>query len=479
MKTKKTINRYSAILKYISNSDVFKGIFLITIVIAFYGSNVITSGTEGLNVALLRPFSHNFFNLFLLMLFFILTFYTCFSFKKLTFYEIRFQDKKKYLLELLKVVLLVNFYYLLIFALVFTSFLLLNKGFDFKKNEYFYSIKIEHYAFFYLVRYIILLMMYSLILVFLQLLLKYKYIFLILIIMLFGFFEPPSFMSGLAINFQFFLWRYFQTISYPSFMIEVKYSLYFLLLVASFIIFLGFIYLKIYKRFNFKYIFRSDFSHLLQHKKHVLLMWIVVPIVVFIFASGQESVERIMKTSLGIGIGKEFDVLRITVYLFFLSISIFLIMELFLKDLKKNISLIFTRMKLEDWYITKLFSLLTITFLLKVVSYLILMGLIFSFKWLKADFYSTMLILFMTDYISTIAIQMVVLLIYMIFNVSNVFKFIAVLLTIVFIRLYSLLMINQSKYILNIAKITIVILLINYFVFKLKNRYILQNVGGV
>jgi len=478
---KKTIHRYTAFFRYISNTQIFKALYFVALIIAFYGGYALVSNVDNLKGAIFFPFTFNYFNLFFFCLFCILTIYTCSCFDQFNFYIIRMETKRKYIIELLSIVLFVNLIFLIMFLLLFIAFAILSQGITLEAVKYFYGITIGQYAMFYLLRYFAFLFLITAIVALFHVMFKSKFTIFIVGFILSGFFISTEFMEMEIVGFQWLPWKYFATIHYESFTKEIIFSLVYLINIVILTAMVLYSYLNLQKLRRSKYILINDISYLWNKRKHVLMSWLIVPVVALLFVNFKNyySLIDLVNSSMGIGINSDSSMLSIIVYLFFLSLSIFLVLDLFLKDLKGNLALIFMRMKLSDWYVNKIMVLSLFVLFMKLVSYLIIFLLIIIFKGIYGYLNFNIVNILLTDFMSTVMIQLVSILVYIVFSFPARYKLIAIIGLLLFIGLYIYILPNIFDWILFMAIICILLFIISYSIFKNKNKSILQNVGGI
>lgn len=146
------------ILNYITSTDRFKLLFGIGIIIAIYASFVLSASTDNFIDSVFMAFQFNIFNVILFALLFFNTQNTCVVFEnQFSFYIVRLKNKKNYIKEVVKNIIICNLFYLFIFFLFYFSFLLLLKN-DFSVHSYMsYNISNLIYLIYYIIYYIILL----------------------------------------------------------------------------------------------------------------------------------------------------------------------------------------------------------------------------------------------------------------------------------------------------------------------------------
>lgn len=156
----KTHNTYHT-LNAISKGEWYKSIYILTLMLAFYGGIILSANTESFTEATLVAFQFPFFNLLVFALFFLNTLYICVTFNQdFSFYIIRLGNKRKYILNLLKLIIIASIFHLLIFLMLYSMFLNLSHFGNFAiKNYFHYSVTNLVYLIFYLSRYFLILLL--------------------------------------------------------------------------------------------------------------------------------------------------------------------------------------------------------------------------------------------------------------------------------------------------------------------------------
>ncbi len=214
-------------LNYITSTERFKIIFVISIIISLYGGVVLGTSSSNYADAILKCFRFYLYNIFIMALLFLNTLNTCSIFdKKFGFYAIRLKNKKNYLKEVIKTTLFVNMFFLLIFFLLY--FISLN-FFNFGKFGVYqyqnYNVNNFVYMLFYMIRYVFVSMMICSISALIFINFKEKITILFNFLFLIGFMSPTLF--SINRNFSFSPWHYMTSINYPSFLTEISCSLMF------------------------------------------------------------------------------------------------------------------------------------------------------------------------------------------------------------------------------------------------------------
>lgn len=236
--------RWMSIGQYVSSSHKFKTIFLLLIFLAIYA--VLAAGGNGgeyqasIIDSALTILSFNIFNIIFFALLWKNTVDVCTLMNtKFDFIIMRLQSRKKYILFVLKYVLLMNILFMVLFAILYLSINLFIPSKNFMIADYeFYGISNMQYFPFFLFRYVSISLLLSVIFALLYLNFKKKSIWMILLVIA-GFLVFPIQFSVHS-TFSLFLWTYFCPIAYESFYREVLYSILYLLVLLAITFGLGF-----------------------------------------------------------------------------------------------------------------------------------------------------------------------------------------------------------------------------------------------
>ena len=470
----KTHNTYQ-ILNYFASTDRYKIILILTIILCLYGSFAL-----GLNVtftsSILNTFMFDIFNIFMFLILFVNTLNICTTFdNEFSFYIIRLNNKKRYIKELLKNVLIFNILHLIIFFLIYFTikcFMTYELGsYTLYQN---YNISNNLYLIFYLGRYIILGLLFCVIesLIYINFKTKIVCIFNSLFIM--GFLLSSS--SDMIFNkFLNFPWSYYNNIKYSSFSMEVLYScIYILILVIISFLLYKFIFKKKETINNIRYIFFTDTLYLLKKRKGILLLFLLFPIVTaFINVNIDIPFINIINTSMGTNIIlKEIGPLEICMYLLNIGIIAFLITDLFIRDIKYNLDNIFLRTNILTWFVNKVIIFLMFSFILKILQYsLVVIILLVNNK----VFDNNVIYLMLTDYFYTSLIGFIFLLMYILFVTLNKAKILPIIGGIILIIILPKSIWSLKCYIFYMIIILILIITIISKIIKNKNKKIFEN----
>lgn len=224
---KNKLHNQLQILNYISSTDRFKVIFIMTVVLSLYGSIILSAGTKNIIDAIYIPFQFEIFNILMFSLILLNTLNTCTVFNEdFSLYIIRLKTKNNYIKEALKNVIILNLFYLLLFFLLYFSILYVYKFGNIQIYSYsYYGISNLSYIIFYLARYVVISILISSISTILYVNFKNKITLALDSLFLVGFMITHA---SVKENFTLIPWSYFNGTIYDSFMKEVSFTILFL-----------------------------------------------------------------------------------------------------------------------------------------------------------------------------------------------------------------------------------------------------------
>ena len=162
-----------------------------------------------------------------------------------------------------------------------------------------------------------------------------------------------------------------------------------------------------------KYIFYNDLDYLFQKRKNIIIMLLIIPLLVLPLNLMVGNALGILKMTMGLNILKNSSgIIEITMFLFNLSFTIFLAIDLYIKDIEYNLENIFLRLKPSSWWIKKTSLFMTMMLLLKIFQYSLLTFALIIFN---IEIVTTNIVLLLVcDYLYIILLQFLFLLIYII-----------------------------------------------------------------
>lgn len=227
------------ITNYITTTERFRLLFIIGVFISFYGSAILGGSIDNIVDSSFIAFQFSIYNIILFTIIFFNTLNTCSIFEKnFNFYTIRLKNKKNYCNEMIKNVIAINCYYILLFLILFFTFMILFNGFNIEIHNYLnYSINNFIYLIYYLIRYILLSLFVSVISALIYL--NYKTI----ITMLFNFIFLIGFIAfatnlnpkeNININ----IWKFFSAETFGNFTLDITSTLALIIVMQIIIIFI-------------------------------------------------------------------------------------------------------------------------------------------------------------------------------------------------------------------------------------------------
>lgn len=226
------------IIDGITKTTRFKVIFIFVIAIAFIGGLTNTEPKKELFTAILNYHSSIIFTAGFFLVFLLATLNTCLEFYKNDAYIIRLNNKKNLLKQLIILVLQINGLLFLCYAIIYIIVLNINMFDCYDVGAIFqYSIKSDIYSIFFAIRAYLFIMMFMIINTILFVLIKENKTVLINLIYLLIF---PIYDPLVSIHFRLLPWDYFSIINYGCFTKELKYSIFYLLvlIIVTIILFL-------------------------------------------------------------------------------------------------------------------------------------------------------------------------------------------------------------------------------------------------
>lgn len=178
-----------------------------------------------------------------------------------------------------------------------------------------------------------------------------------------------------------------------------------------------------------KYIIINDLEYLIHHKKKFLLLLLGVPVIIgLIYSIYVMDSDKVIYVSLGnhYRISESLPV-ELVMYIFNLCMYIYLVFDIYIKDLNYQLDHIFLRISLSRWFFNKTCLFLIIIFVLKLLEYgLVGVGISFfsDISFLKIFHFGII------DFLYIITIQLLLLVLYVVCRIIYAPKSIVLLLTI-------------------------------------------------
>lgn len=223
-----------------------------------------------------------------------------------------------------------------------------------------------------------------------------------------------------------------------------------------------------------KYVIYNDIDYIFKNKKKLIsLLFILSIISILILIQSRDTIFDILTVGLGLNLKlKESGTMEIIMYLLNLFFFLYLIVDIYIKDITYNIDNIFLRIKPLKYIIYKNIGFILITFLIKMLQYIlcILLGII-----MNKEFSMNIIDLYFTDYIYILIFQYLFMILYYIYIIMKKNVYVLLIGSLVMIGLIPK---NIWKMNSNLGYILIIFLLIQiiiYVLFSKKNKSIIEN----
>lgn len=159
------------------------------------------------------------------------------------------------------------------------------------------------------------------------------------------------------------------------------------------------------------YLWLSDIYYLLRKRYLYLLIFFLLPVLsTFLISFSIAEFGDSFISVLGLNIiPNQYGPMEIISYLYFVFFALFLIIDLYLKDILYQLDNIFMRMSLPKWYMQKTVLFITVMVFLKLFQYLLV---VLTFLILKGPITFSvleLLQLFITDTLYTVLLQFLIL----------------------------------------------------------------------
>lgn len=215
-----------------------------------------------------------------------------------------------------------------------------------------------------------------------------------------------------------------------------------------------------------KYIIRNDVSYIFTNKRLLFVLYFVaISFVSMLYTmSGMDT-----NSSLSIILGNNYKVneslyIELIMYIFNISIAVYLCFLLFIKDIRYNLDNIFLRVNPKNWIINKNLIFLIIMAFFKVFEYLLIM-IIFFVNNKNIDLCYMIFIMF-KDYIYHLVVQYFLLFGYVVIELLKRMKLLFIVLCLLLIIIFPKNILNSNLLflvmLLVVIIISIAIIFINY-----------------
>lgn len=210
------------------------------------------------------------------------------------------------------------------------------------------------------------------------------------------------------------------------------------------------------------YLWLSDIYYLLRKCYLYLLIFFLLPVLsTFLISFSIAEFGDSFISVLGLNIiPNQYSPMEIISYLYFVFFALFLVIDLYLKDILYQLDNIFMRMSLPKWYMRKTVLFITVMFLLKLFQYLLV---ILAFLILKGPITFSvleLLQLFITDTLYTVLLQFLILFVAILSSFSKARWLSILLILITFFFFPKSILIFEHYWVVSIFFIVVLIFLI-------------------
>lgn len=216
-----------------------------------------------------------------------------------------------------------------------------------------------------------------------------------------------------------------------------------------------------------RYLIHSDISYLYNKRKFILSVILFIPLIICsIYSSGHVSVVDIIINSLGLNLNiQSINIIELLMLLFNIFSFLYLISDIYIKDLDDNLENIFLRVKPIKYITLKNISFIFVTIILKGIQYILILLFLLIFKNISINV--GVLKLFITDIVYILFLEYSFLLIYLsyILTKKNILVLLSLLMALLII--YPKNVCSTSKYtILMIPLILLINIVIGLLFYK-------------
>lgn len=226
-----------------------------------------------------------------------------------------------------------------------------------------------------------------------------------------------------------------------------------------------------------KYIIYNDIDYLIRKRKTILLLVLLIPLVsIFIAAFASATPNEIIIYSLGLSVNtKNIGVIELIMYLFNVSLFIFLVADLYIKDVAYQLDNIFLRTRPAKWFVKKTILFMICVLFMKLIEYLgifIFFVIVKNVNIINQDFIK----IFFCDYLYILLIQYLFLLIYIISIYLSKHKWVCLLLFVVAMIFIPKNIFSLRNDLLIILGAIVGVQIIIYLMFRISSKKIIESV---
>lgn len=222
-----------------------------------------------------------------------------------------------------------------------------------------------------------------------------------------------------------------------------------------------------------KYVLLNDVSYLLHKRKNILILLFLPILAIILNSTANVSGIEIFNLSMGTNVSLDnYNVMEILVYVFTICFNVFLIVDVYIKDIEYQLEFIFLRTNAVKWFCKKSFVFMVMIFVIRLIQYLLAITVLtLNGHQILLDY----LYLFIADYIYIILLQYLFLTLYMIGNTLGYNKFLMIGIYLIIFSFIPKSIMMMEQYIYLVIGIIVFLILINIFIIRKFNKRIIQN----
>lgn len=228
-----------------------------------------------------------------------------------------------------------------------------------------------------------------------------------------------------------------------------------------------------------KYLLLNDINYIIKKKKKILITFLLMSLIIcIIYKNENMNFKDIINIATSINYTYSNSLyIELIMYIFKMTLCIYLILDNYIKDIKYQLSNIFLRISPQKWIYSKSIIFSIIMIILKLIEYTSIIILLIILKY-KIDLrYIVKSIII--DYIYMIFIGYFSLSIYIIFNLIKRFRLIIMIPISILVVMFPKNILSTYPYSYVLILLVIFIIIIISLIFKNNSQKIIQKLGGI
>lgn len=224
-----------------------------------------------------------------------------------------------------------------------------------------------------------------------------------------------------------------------------------------------------------KYLIHNDISYIIHKKRTILVLLWIVPLVILLLNINHSSITYAFQRSMGLQLDiHNIDTVQLISYLFNVFGFIYLIVDIYLKDLNENLENIFLRMKPNHYILRKNICFIAIMIIIKMIQYMLMVCLFMVIS--KQSFDIQIIHFALTDIVYILLIQYLFLLIYLFYILLKKNMLFMLISIVILMIVFPKGIWNLHAYNMCIVIVIILLQLIINRIFKTYSKRIIENI---